>query len=295
MMRWRALAPGKVNLSLFMGGVRPDGRHELVTVFESVSLADELELTVLEEGPDQILCPGVEGENLVSVALGRLRDRGWDGPPVRITLSKWIPVAGGMGGGSADAAAALRLAAALEPFPGELALELAIGLGADVPSQLLPGVALGVGAGERVEPAPALGEHAFVIIPHDMELSTAEVYAEADRLRLGRGAEELASLRERVSAALAPGARLPPELVVNDLAPASLSLCPRIADALAAARSAGADDVLVCGSGPTVAAVFWGEGAAERAADGEADLAGRYPEAYAAEPVGPSFGAPQRT
>jgi|SRR5579872_1254208 len=294
-MRWRALAPGKVNLSLFMGGVRPDGRHELVTVFESVSLADELELAVLEDGADQVVCPGVEGENLVSVALERLRGRGWDGPAVRIRLSKWIPVAGGMGGGSADAAAALRLAAALEPFPDELALELAIGLGADVPSQLMPGVVLGVGAGDRIEPAPALAEHAFVIIPQDMELPTAEVYAEADRLGLGRGAEELASLRERVSAALTPGARLPAELVVNDLEPASLSLCPRIADALSAARSAGADDVLVSGSGPTVAAVFWGEGAAERAADGEADLAGRYPEAYAAEPVGPSFGAPQRT
>jgi 4-diphosphocytidyl-2-C-methyl-D-erythritol kinase len=294
-MRWRALAPGKVNLSLFLGGVRPDARHELVTVFESVSLADELELVVLEEGPDQVVCPPVEGENLVAVALARLRGRGWEGPPVRITLSKWIPVAGGMGGGSADAAAALRLAAALEPFPDELALELAIGLGADVPSQLLPGVALGVGAGDRIEPAPALCEHAFVIIPQDVELPTAEVYAEADRLGLGRGAEELASLRERLADALSAGARLPAELVANDLEPASLSLCPRIAAALAAARSTGADDVLVCGSGPTVAAVFWGEGAAERAADGEADVAGRYPEAYAAEPVGPSFGAPQRT
>jgi 4-diphosphocytidyl-2-C-methyl-D-erythritol kinase len=293
-MKWRALAPGKVNLCLFLGGTRPDGRHELVTVFESVSLADELDLVVLDEGPDEVICPAVEGENLVAAALERLRSRGWEGPPVRIHLSKWIPVAGGMGGGSADAAATLRLATALAPLSDGLAYELAAGLGADVPSQLAPGVALGTGAGHRIEPAPALAEHAFLIIPQDVELSTAEVYAEADRLRLGRSAAELATLREQVLASLHPEARLPAELLVNDLEPASRSLCPRIGDALEAARSVGADEVLVCGSGPTVAGVFWGEEAGVRAGDGEAELAGRYPEAYAAEPVGPAFGAPSR-
>jgi 4-diphosphocytidyl-2-C-methyl-D-erythritol kinase len=293
-MRWRALAPGKVNLCLFLGGRRPDGRHELVTVFESVSLADELDLLVLEDGPDEVVCPGIEGQNLVTGALERLRLHGWEGPPVRITVSKWVPVAGGMGGGSADAAAALRLAQALAPMHDGLALELAAGLGADVPSQLAPGVALGTGAGDRIEPAPPLADHAFVIIPQDVELSTAAVYAEADRLGLGRTASELAALGERVRAELVDGARLPSELLVNDLEPASLSLCPRIADALTAARSAGADEVLVCGSGPTVAGVFWGPEAGLRAADGEADLVGRYPEAYAADPVGPAFGAPLR-
>ena len=83
-VRLRERAPGKVNLCLFLGPTRADGRHELVTVFESVSLADELELVVLEDGPDELICPGIEGPNLISSALAGLRALGWQGPPVRI-------------------------------------------------------------------------------------------------------------------------------------------------------------------------------------------------------------------
>ncbi len=292
-MRWRALAPGKVNLCLFLGGTRADGRHELVTLFESVSLADELELTVLREGSDEVVCRGLEGPNLVSAALARLREADWGGPPVRIEVTKWVPVAGGMGGGSADAAAALRLAGALAPVEKTLAGAIATALGSDVPSQLAPGVSLGTGGGELIEPVDALADHAFVIVPMPVELSTAAVYREADRLGLGRSEGELAEQRARLTDGLAVG-RLDGDLLVNDLEPASLSLCPAIADALAAARLAGADHALVCGSGPTVAAVFWGAAGAQRAADAEAALAGRYPEAYAADPVGAAFGAPQR-
>ncbi|MEA2145256.1 MAG: 4-diphosphocytidyl-2-C-methyl-D-erythritol kinase, partial [Solirubrobacteraceae bacterium] len=135
-MRWRALAPGKVNLCLFLGGPRADGRHALVTVFESVSLADELELTVRASGEDEIICRGVEGPNLVEATMAGLRARGWGGPPVCVQVCKWIPVAGGMGGGSADAAATIRLASALAPVDAGTASELAVALGADVPSQL---------------------------------------------------------------------------------------------------------------------------------------------------------------
>jgi 4-diphosphocytidyl-2-C-methyl-D-erythritol kinase len=293
-VRWRALAPGKVNLCLFLGATRPDGRHELVTVFESVSLADELELTARTDGEDEIICRGVEGPNLVEATLAGLRARGWSGPPVCVQVSKWIPVAGGMGGGSADAAATIRLANALAPVDAVTTRDLAVALGADVPSQLAPGVALGTGAGETIAPAAALARHAYVIVPLGAELSTAAVFAQADRLRLGRKPADLAARHQAVVAALTPGAQWPQELLVNDLQPAACSLCPEIERALAAAREAGADGAFVSGSGPTTVALFWGADAAERAADAEATLAGRYPEAYAADPVDSDFGAPQR-
>ena len=105
-------APAKVNLCLFLGPTRADGRHELVTLFESVSLADELEIGRRGAGRGGV--PGVAGPNLVSDALWALREAGWDAPPVRVEITKRIPVAAGLGGGSADAAAVLRLA----PAPG---------------------------------------------------------------------------------------------------------------------------------------------------------------------------------
>ncbi|HZU40711.1 MAG TPA: 4-(cytidine 5'-diphospho)-2-C-methyl-D-erythritol kinase, partial [Solirubrobacteraceae bacterium] len=104
-MTWRALAPAKVNLCLYLGPTRADGRHELVTVFQALDLADDLTMRTLVRGSDSIVCPGVEGENLAARALTELRARGWDGPPVEITIDKHIPIAGGMAGGSADAAA----------------------------------------------------------------------------------------------------------------------------------------------------------------------------------------------
>ncbi len=267
-VKLRALAPAKVNLCLFLGPRRPrDGRHELVTLFESISLADELQATVLAAGVDEVACPGIQGPNLVDDAVRGLRAAGWAAPPVRIEIDKRIPVAAGLGGGSADAAAALRLAGELEPLADGLAERVARQLGADVPSQLVPGLALGTGAGEVIEPLDPLAVHAFLIVPQPFGLSTAEVYAEADRLGLPR--ESLDGVRERV---LAVGDRVPDELAVNDLEPAALSLRPEIGDVLVAVRKAGADQVLVCGSGPTVAGVFWGSHAPGRAAAAASEL-----------------------
>src|SRR5215471_2087902 len=113
-MKLTVLAPGKVNLSLFLGPTRADGRHELVTLFESVSLADEL-IVDTDAERDEVICPGVPEPNLVSSAIAGLRERGWDAPAVRIEIKKRIPIAAGMGGGSADAAAALRVASELAP------------------------------------------------------------------------------------------------------------------------------------------------------------------------------------
>ena len=107
----RLLAPAKLNLCLFLGPRRADGLHELVSLFEPLALSDAIEVTELAAGePDEVVCPGVEGENLAARALAALRERGWDAPPLRLEIAKRIPVAAGLGGGSADAAAVLRLA-----------------------------------------------------------------------------------------------------------------------------------------------------------------------------------------
>jgi 4-diphosphocytidyl-2-C-methyl-D-erythritol kinase len=292
-MKLRALAPAKVNLSLFLGATREDGRHRLVTVFESLSLADTLELEVLEDGQrDQVLCAGVEGENLAALALAALRARGWGGPPVKLTIEKRIPIAAGMAGGSADAAAALRLAMAIAPGRAEEVDLVAATLGADVPSQLLPGVAVGSGAGEIVERFEPLAQHAFVVLPSEFALSTPDVFREADRLARPRSDAQLAHAYRDVTGGLTPGRRLPDELIVNELEPAAISLCPACADALAAVRLAGADHAIVSGSGPTVVGIWWGSDASQRAglaADGLRDI---YPGAVVATPVAAEFGAP---
>ena len=224
----------------------------------------------------------------MSRALAGLRDRGWDAPRVQVTIRKQIPVAAGMGGGSADAAAVLRMAARLARIDDSELAELAAGLGSDVPSQLAPGLVLGTGAGDEVELREPLAAHAFVIVPLPHHLSTASVYAEADRLGLRDNELEFAARLPDLWSSLSPGQRLPARLLVNDLEPAATSLCPDIEPALAAVREAGADHAFVSGSGPTVAGLFWdvsgGEGRA-RAQAAAAALAPRYPAACCAVPV----------
>jgi 4-diphosphocytidyl-2-C-methyl-D-erythritol kinase len=291
-----ALAPAKINLCLFLGPIRnEDGRHELVTLFESLSLADELVMTVTDGDADEIVCPDVDGPNLVCAALEGLRSLGWDAPAVRVEIVKRIPVAAGLGGGSADAAAALRMAVELAPGRPEEVAGLAASLGADVPSQLVPGLALGTGAGEIVEPlAEPLAPHALVVVPQPQPLSTVDVYREADRLGLPRRQAELDARYELLLHALSePCARLPSELLVNDLEPAAVSLCPAIAEAMSAVLGAGAEHVLPCGSGPTVAGVFWGVDAPDRAAAAARSLAGPFSGVVAVEPVGAELGGPR--
>jgi len=284
----RESAFAKVNLCLFIGPSRADGRHRLLTLFESVQLVDELLITPLPSGADQVVCPGVTGPNLVTEALAGLRAAGWSAPPVLVRIEKRIPVAAGMGGGSADAAAMLRCAGRLGTLPSAAVARIAAGLGADVPGQLDPGLSLGTGAGERIAPVADLAEHRLLVLPDPFGLSTAEVYREADRLRLPRAARELESLQAELEGALAPAggaARLPARLLVNDLAPAAISLRPEIATALELARAAGAEPALVCGSGPTVIGIFSGRESSRRAHRAADRLRGRYPAAVAVEPV----------
>ncbi len=289
-MTLHAPAPGKVNLCLFLGPVRTDGRHELVTLFESVSVADEVTVAAVPGPGDEVKCAGVTGLNIVTRALDGLRGSGWAGPPVRVTIDKRIPVAGGMGGGSADAAAMLRLAGALAPVDARVVDEIAVSLGADVPSQVVPGVAIGTGAGEVLERRPALGRHALVVVPQPFALSTPAVYREADRMGLGRDRDELAAVLERLRAV---GDAPASELLVNDLEPAALSLAPEIGRALDAVRAVGAAQAMVSGSGPTVFGLRWGPEAVQWAAEAAHALSDRYPGATVATPVSEEFWAPR--
>lgn len=287
-----ALAPGKVNLCLFIGEPRAADRlHPLVSLVQPVSLADEVRLETAPPGSavDEVVCPGVDGPNLAAAALAAYRGAtGWDAPPQRLSIRKRVPVAAGMGGGSGDAAAALRLAALAAGRPGDPMLrELAAGLGSDVPAQIEPSRAFVAGAGEQVEPLPPADEpFGMLILPSDEALSTPVVYAEADRLGLGRRTEDLDALARAVrETAAAP----PQDLLHNDLEIAARSLAPSIGGALARVRAAGADHVMVSGSGPTVFGIFAGEHGLARARIVAAEL----PGAIAVEPVGPDFARPR--
>jgi 4-diphosphocytidyl-2-C-methyl-D-erythritol kinase len=282
----REHAPAKLNVCLFLGPAREaDGRHELVTVFQPLTLGDHVSLEPAPLGAtaDEVHCPGVPGpptENLAARALRAFRARaGWDGPAMRLHIDKRIPVAAGMAGGSADAGAALRLAARAAALDDDgLLREIAGGLGADVPAQVRPGRYLATGAGERLVALPDPPPYAVLVLPAAAPLSTAVVYREADRMRLPRRPDEL---RKCLRAVESHGADLPDELVVNDLEPAARSLCPAIDEALAAVRGAGADRALVCGSGPTVVGLFRRVDAARGAA---VALSGRQPRPLLAEP-----------
>jgi 4-diphosphocytidyl-2-C-methyl-D-erythritol kinase len=258
-------APAKLNLCLYVGPRRDDGLHELASLFEPLELADQLELSDSGGPDDEVSIEGVEQPDLVARALAALRERGWKRGPLRVEGRKRIPIAGGLGGGSADAAAILRLAR------GEVEglRELAAGIGADVPSQIDPRPCLVGGAGEVMEPIPPPGEHALVLVPMEVGLSTAEVYAEADRLGTTRGSAEIESLRRALREAVASGASPQRYLahLVNDLEPAALSLRPELEGTLEALREEGAQRALLTGSGPTAFGLFAERGAAETAAE----------------------------
>jgi 4-diphosphocytidyl-2-C-methyl-D-erythritol kinase len=301
----RVLAPAKINLGLFLGPIREsDGKHELVSVMQSISLADELTLEAAPAGSDrdEVLCPGVseaDGENLAATALRAFRaSTGWRVPPLRLSIVKRIPVAGGLAGGSADAAATLRLASHVSGLGDERLLRtLGAQLGADVPAQISPGRWLASGAGEQLqELAPPRTRFGVLVLPLAAALSTAAVYAEADRLGLARSREALDQHRLELRAALEHGAALPAatELLQNDLQRAAVSLCPPIAGAFTQAREVGAELALVSGSGPTVLGLFTGaehspQGGLVSAQAAAASLAGRVPAAIHAAPVDRTF------
>jgi 4-diphosphocytidyl-2-C-methyl-D-erythritol kinase len=271
-------APAKLNLCLYVGPRREDGLHEIRSLFEPLELADELRIS--ESDQDEVICEGIEGPELTAAALAALREHGWDGPPLRIEVTKRVPVAAGLGGGSADAAAVLRLAM------GEVEglRSIAVAIGADVPSQLQPRPCLVAGAGEVIEPAPPPGGHAVVLIPQEEGLATAAVYAEADRLGTPRGEAELEAIRRQLRDAVDEGGSPLDyrEHLVNDLQAAAISLRPEIEETLRALEEAGAAHAMVTGSGPTAFGLF---PTAEAAVGAAAELRDRFPAVLATEPL----------
>jgi 4-diphosphocytidyl-2-C-methyl-D-erythritol kinase len=252
--------PAKINLQLAVGGPRPDGYHELATVFHAVSLYDDVtaapadDVTVTVEGPQAEDVPTDERNLAVRAALLLARRTGIDAG-VHLHIRKDIPVAGGMAGGSADAAAALVACDALwhAGLSRDELRELAAELGSDVPFALLGGTAVGTGRGERLTPALARGTHHWVIVPAGRGLSTPAVYAEIDRLRAGRVLPE-PRISDRLMQALRSGdSALLGAALANDLQPAAQSLDPGLERVLEVGLAGGALGGLVSGSGPTVA------------------------------------------
>ena len=266
-------APAKVNLVLRVGPPGPDGRHQVASLFASLDLADAL--TIEEAERDEVICPGVEGENLAARALAAFRAAGGEPPPLRVAIEKRIPVAAGLGGGSADAAAVLRMAERLAPIGDEALLRTAAALGSDVPSRLHPAHAVVTGTGERVEPV-SLPEMALVLVPSAQGLSTAEVFAELDRLRPTAPQPDPAGLRELAAGPVEAVA----EALENHLERAALSLRPEVSEILGALRDTGALGARITGSGPTAFGVYPGRGVAQAAAE-------QLPGALVAEVVSP--------
>ena len=249
----------KVNLILHIGRRRDDGLHPLGSVLASLDLHDELR--VEEAEVDVVECAGIDGANLAGAAVVAFRRRVPDLPPLRVRIDKRIPVAAGLGGGSADAAAVLRAANRIAGDPLDVAAlrQLGAGLGSDVPSQVDPRHALVSGVGEVVEPVE-LPEFGALLVPQNPGLSTADVYAEFDRIGGGRREVDLAALRSHtLEMALLP-------VLGNDLQPAALALRPQLSAVLASLRGAGALGALVSGSGPTCFALFENRAGAEAAA-----------------------------
>lgn len=255
--------PAKVNLHLAVGDLRADGYHDLATVFQALSLTDEVVVAAAEEPGIEVTGEGAAAvpagpENLAWKAVRALAEHVGRDPAesrVRVHIRKAIPVAGGMAGGSADAAAALVGAAALWKLDlgrDELAT-VAATLGSDVPFMLHGGTALGTGRGERI--VPVLSRHTFhwVIALDRKGLRTPEVFGELDRLRAdGRGSR--AGNVEPVLEALASGdPRQLALLLGNDLQAPAVSLRPTLRRTLRAGVDAGALAGLVCGSGPSCA------------------------------------------
>ncbi|MEL7976692.1 4-(cytidine 5'-diphospho)-2-C-methyl-D-erythritol kinase [Isoptericola sp. F-RaC21] len=266
----RVHAPGKVNLSLRVGAVQDDGYHPLSTIFQAVALYEEVTatqvpegagVTITVDGPQADLVP-VDGTNLAWRAAEALAARVGTAPDVALHLAKGVPVAGGMAGGSADAAATLVACDALwqTGLSREDLTSLAAELGSDVPFALLGHTAVGTGRGHLLTPAMTRGEFHWVFAAQAEGLSTPAVYGRFDELAGpgGSGAVDDPGLAEDTAlmqALRAGDAHALGRALHNDLQAAALSLRPELERTIAVAHEAGALGAFVSGSGPTVAAL----------------------------------------
>lgn len=250
--------PAKVNLRLGVGRLRPDGYHELATVFHAVALYDEVEVAEADR-----LSLQVEGIGAGQLPVGR-GNLAWQAAEllaatagvranVELRVRKAIPVAGGLAGGSADAAGTLLGLATLWRLPTDLP-RLAAQLGSDVAFSLLGGTAIGSGRGEQLVPVPAHPELHWVLATADYGISTAAAYRHLDELRAVQAAPEPIGPPDALLAALAAGDPVAVGLVLgNDLQPAAFSLRPQLRRTYDTGLDAGALGAVVAGSGPTCA------------------------------------------
>ncbi len=254
----RVRVPGKINLHLSVGDLREDGFHDLVTVFHAVDLFDELVISPSDR--NAVRTTGLAGapagaKNLAAAAARLLAKRSRAGGPVAIDIEKQIPVAGGMAGGSADAAAALVGCAALwglELSRDQLA-EMGAELGSDVPFALTGGTAVGTGRGERLSPVLARTPLHWVLALSEGGLSTPTVFAELDRIRATGQPPRVGGVQDMLTALTSGDPAKVAKALGNDLQAAAISLQPGLRRTLRAGIAAGALGGVVSGSGPTVA------------------------------------------
>ena len=242
----RAPAAAKINLALVVGPLRDDGKHEVLTVLQRIDLVDRIEL----EEADELRVEGFHGDTLVATALRELARAAGVDPRWRVRIEKRIPVASGLGGGSADAATALRLANATlsEPLQDEDLRRLAAGIGADVPFFLTDGPQLGSGDGSELAPFELPQDFwAVVLVPNGVaKTSTAEVYAAFD------ARHDVAGFAERRQALLDALARVERPRDFAALPPNDLASSP-LADEV---RATGAFRADVSGAGPALYGLF---------------------------------------
>ncbi|MGN6326439.1 4-(cytidine 5'-diphospho)-2-C-methyl-D-erythritol kinase [Pseudolysinimonas sp.] len=260
-------APGKINVFLGVGSLQDDGYHDVAIAYQAVSLCEDVRVTAADgfsvavSGSVELGRVPTDDRNIAIRAARLLAERTGYRGGVHIDIEKHVPVTGGMGGGSADAAATLLACDTLwgTELPRDAMLDLARRLGADVPFALTGGTAIGTGRGDELSPALAKGTFHWVLALADFGLSTPEVYAELDAHRARHRADiSPAETAPTVDADVLQALRAgdPQMLAValhNDLQAAALHLSPELGDVLELGERNGALAGIVSGSGPTVA------------------------------------------
>ena len=296
-----ASAPGKTNLFFAVGPLQDDGFHEVASIYLALNLREEVTVTPSAEwsvslsgnvSVEQLASVPTGADNLVVKAAKRVAElAGIDAQPIAFAIDKHVPVAGGMGGGSADAAAALVAVNSLWCAGVENQLTDTVDLGADVPFAVSGGIAIGLGRGEQLTAIDGVADLNLVLVTSDEGLSTPAVYQRLDELRAAAGldprtvapanvpADLITALKSGNLAAIAP-------LLKNDLQEAALDLRPDLRETIASGIAAGALTGFVSGSGPTVAFLVEDANEAEELAQ-KLHAGGR----NAIATVGPAVGA----
>jgi len=262
-----ARAPGKINVYMKVGALLDDGFHDVATAYQAVSLCEDVraypadDFSVSFSGPIDTSELRTDGSNLAIKAARALARKAGYRRGVRLEIEKRIPVAGGMGGGSADAAATLLACDTLweTELRREELLEIAAQLGADVPFAFTGGTAIGTGRGDQLSPALAKGQFQWVLVFSDFGMDTPEVYRELDRHR-DRHAQDIfpVETQPHVDAAVLQALRagdphMLAEVMHNDLQAPALHLQPSLSRVIELGEENGALAGIISGSGPTVA------------------------------------------